>query len=53
MGIETILEFVIMWLAGTIKNPESRKSERLIKVVGEINDLTGQFLEQVGAKKDW
>lgn len=50
ISIDTILEFIVAWLASTVKNQESQKSIRLFRVVGEIHDLTGQFLEQTRPK---
>lgn len=51
-SIETILDFVVAWLAATVKNPQSVKAGRLIRIISELHRLSQQFLDQVAASQE-
>lgn len=51
-SIETILEFVVAWLAATVKNPNSAKAGRLIRIVSDLQRLSKQFLDQVAVQQE-
>ena len=46
-SVETLIEIVIELLATTVKNPRSDGARRIRRVVAELHDATGEFLNKV------
>lgn len=45
-AIETLLEFVGQYLAGTIKNRDSAKAQKILGAVRKLDRVIGAFLQR-------
>lgn len=46
-SIDTIIEFVVAWLASTIKRPNSIEAQRAINNVRRLRDACDNFLSKI------
>ena len=48
ISIDTLIEFLVAYLASTVKNPESKEAVRLKHYVLKLHDAAEQFLVKTG-----
>lgn len=46
-SIDTVIEFVVAWLASTIKRPNSIEAQRVVANVKRLRDACDSFLAKV------
>lgn len=46
-SIDTIIEFIVAWLASTIKRPNSVEAQRVVANVKRLRDACDSFLSKV------